>query len=100
MDYALEGRCSIPDRSKGSGDPVSFPMGAGSFIQGVKRQEREADHSTAFSAGFKDGGAIPKLPNMSSWRGCNFTFTYHGPSTQSYKQECSCIFGSIGLTLP
>jgi hypothetical protein len=33
----------------------------------VKRPGREADHSLPSSAEVKKGGAIPPLPNMSSW---------------------------------
>jgi hypothetical protein len=36
---------------------------------GVKRPEREADHSALFGAEVKNGGAIPPLPHMSAWRG-------------------------------
>jgi hypothetical protein len=39
------------------------------FLQGVKRPGREADHSSPSSAEIKNFGAIPPLPNMSSWRG-------------------------------
>jgi hypothetical protein len=36
---------------------------------GVKRQEREADHSYLSSAEVKKGGAIAPLPRKSSWLG-------------------------------
>jgi hypothetical protein len=32
-------------------------------------QGREADHSPPSNAEVKNGGAIPPLPNVSSWRG-------------------------------
>jgi hypothetical protein len=35
----------------------------------VKRPTREADHSSPSSAEVKNGGAIPPLSLMSSWRG-------------------------------
>jgi hypothetical protein len=38
-------------------------------IQGVKRPGREADQLCPPSAEMKTGGAIPPLPNKSSWRG-------------------------------
>jgi hypothetical protein len=37
------------------------------FSKGVKRQGREADHSPPSSAKVKNGGAVPPLPNISSW---------------------------------
>jgi hypothetical protein len=36
---------------------------------GVKRPWHEAEHSAPSSAEVKNGGAIPQLPNTSSWRG-------------------------------
>jgi hypothetical protein len=36
---------------------------------GVKRQRLEADHSPSSSAEVKNGGAIPLLPDISSWSG-------------------------------
>jgi hypothetical protein len=67
--YALDGRCSIPERGK---KYLSFPQrqdlplerpilqGNGGFFPGrVKRQEREADHSPLSNAEVKNGGAIP-----------------------------------------
>jgi hypothetical protein len=41
----------------------------GAVFLGVKRTGREADHSSPSSAGVKNAGAIPPLPNTSSWRG-------------------------------
>jgi hypothetical protein len=40
----------------------------GTLSSGVKRPGREADQSPRFSAEVKNGGAIPPLPHMSSWR--------------------------------
>jgi hypothetical protein len=45
--------------------PIQWILGA--FSPGVKRQGREADHSSLFSAEPKKRGAIPPLPHMSSW---------------------------------
>jgi hypothetical protein len=54
----------------GSGThPVSYPMGTGSLPPGVKRPWLEVDHLPPSSAKDKNGGAIPPLPNTSSWRG-------------------------------
>jgi hypothetical protein len=39
----------------------------GALSPRVNRQGREADHSPPTSAEFKNGGAIPPLPYMSSW---------------------------------
>jgi hypothetical protein len=39
----------------------------GTLSPGVKWQGHEADHSPPASAEFKNGEAIPPLPNMSSW---------------------------------
>jgi hypothetical protein len=41
---------------------------AGALSPGVKRQGREVDHSPPTSADVKNGGAIPPLLRMSSWR--------------------------------
>jgi hypothetical protein len=38
-------------------------------VQGIKRPGRETDHSSLSSAGVKNGGAIPPLPDTSSWSG-------------------------------
>jgi hypothetical protein len=40
---------------------------------GVKRSRREADHSPPSSVEVKNGGAIPPLPHMSSWRGAELS---------------------------
>jgi hypothetical protein len=45
--------------------PMQWVRGA--LSPGVKRPGREADHSPPSSAEVKNGGAIPPLPNMSSW---------------------------------
>jgi hypothetical protein len=39
----------------------------------IKRPEREADHSSQPIAKANNGGAIPPLPNMYSWRGATGT---------------------------
>jgi hypothetical protein len=68
--YGMDGRGSIPGKSKrfsslhsvqtGSGaHPALYPMGAGgSFPRGKKRPEREADQSPPCSAEVKNGGVI------------------------------------------
>jgi hypothetical protein len=55
---------------------------------GVKRPGREADDSFPSSVEAKNGGAIPPLPNMSSWLDAwlikhrdNFTFTFKAHNT-------------------
>jgi hypothetical protein len=56
----------------GSGaHPASYPMGIPVVLSlGVKRSGGEADHSPPFNADVKKmHGAIPPLPNTSSWRG-------------------------------
>jgi hypothetical protein len=47
----------------------SYPMGTGGSFPGVKRPDREADHSPPSSAEVKECVAITPLPNPSSWRG-------------------------------
>jgi hypothetical protein len=49
--------------------PASNPMDTEGYFSGVKRPGREADHSFLSSAEVKNGGAIPPLADMSSWRG-------------------------------
>jgi hypothetical protein len=65
--------------------PSSYPMGTrGSFPGGVKRSEREADHSPLSSAEFKNSWSYISIPpNKPSWLGVqlkkhgdNFTFTF------------------------
>jgi hypothetical protein len=46
--------------------PIQWVPGAISL--GVKGPGREADHSLPCSAEDKNGGAIPLLPRVSSWR--------------------------------
>jgi hypothetical protein len=59
MDYLL---CEAPFGE------ASYVVGTGgAFSLGVKRPEREADHSTPPSAEAKNGGAIPPLLHMPSW---------------------------------
>jgi hypothetical protein len=47
--------------------PASYPIGTGVVSPGVKRQGREADHSSPSSAEAKNVGAISPLPHMSPW---------------------------------
>jgi hypothetical protein len=49
-------------------------MGIGDSFPGSKMQDREADHSPPSSSEAKNGGAIPPLPDVSSWHRGNFTF--------------------------
>jgi hypothetical protein len=59
--YELDGMSSIPDS-------VQTVSGAHSSISPeVKQLGREADHSPPSSIEVKNGGAIPPLPQMSSW---------------------------------
>jgi hypothetical protein len=54
----------------GSGaHPASYPMGTGALSPAVKRPGGEVGHSPPSSAKVKNGGALPPLPNTSSWRG-------------------------------
>jgi hypothetical protein len=48
---------------------ASYPIGTGGLSLGVKRPEREADHSPPSSAQVKNDGATPPLPHTFSWRG-------------------------------
>jgi len=41
---------------------ASYPMGTGVLPSGVKRSEREADHSTSSSAEFKNAWSYTSLP--------------------------------------
>jgi hypothetical protein len=47
--------------------PIQWVPGAVSL--GVKRPEREADHSPPSTAKIKKSGPIPPLPHTSLWRG-------------------------------
>jgi hypothetical protein len=49
--------------------PAFYPMGAGDDFLGGKVYRCEADHLPPSSAKVKNGGAIPPLSHMSSWRG-------------------------------
>jgi hypothetical protein len=51
------------------GPPSFLSNGYRGLFPRGKRQGREADHSPPSSADVKNGGAIPPLPPMSSWRG-------------------------------
>jgi hypothetical protein len=44
--------------------PASYLTSTTDFSSGVKRQEREADHSSPSSAEIKNDGAIPPLHHM------------------------------------
>jgi hypothetical protein len=46
----------------------SYPISTGALSPEVKRPGREADHAPPSSADVKNGGAIPALPNIFSWR--------------------------------
>jgi hypothetical protein len=81
--YGLDGRGSIPGRSKrlffstlqrlGPTQPF-IQWVPGAFSREVKRPGREVDHSPPSSAEVKDGGTIPSLPHTSSWRGTTYLF--------------------------
>jgi hypothetical protein len=55
----------------GSGaHPASIQWVPGALYPGAKRPGREeTDYSPSSSAEVKNGGAIPPLPNTTSWRG-------------------------------
>jgi hypothetical protein len=44
-------------------------MGTESYFHGVKLPGLDVYHSFLFNGEFKNGGAIPPLPDTSSWRG-------------------------------
>jgi hypothetical protein len=48
--------------------PASYTMGTGAISPVIKRLGSEADHSTPPSTEVKNCGAIPPLPQTSSWR--------------------------------
>jgi hypothetical protein len=53
----------------GSGDhSTSCPADTDGYCRGVKRADREANHTPPSSAEVKNNGAIPPLHNTSSWR--------------------------------
>jgi hypothetical protein len=82
MGYSLDAQNLIPSRSKKF---FSTPQHADRLCKGstqpptqgvpralsweVKWPECEADHSPPSSAEVKNGGAIPPLPDISSWHG-------------------------------
>jgi len=49
------------------GHPASCPKDTGGSYPRTKRLGLEADHSPPSSAEVKNEGAIPPLPNTSSW---------------------------------
>jgi hypothetical protein len=52
------------------GPPILLSNGyRGGLSPEVKRQRREADHSTSSNDDVKNGGAIPPLPSTSAWSG-------------------------------
>jgi hypothetical protein len=51
----------------GPSQPIQWVPG--SLSPGLKRREREADHSSPSSAEVKNGDALPALLHMSSWHG-------------------------------
>jgi hypothetical protein len=66
------------------------------FPRGVKRQERETDHSLPSCAEVKNGGAVSPLPHMSSlysaWLSTGtdrdgFTFSYRGTAVSHMKMS-------------
>jgi hypothetical protein len=57
----------------------------GTLSLGVKRQEREADHSLPSSAEIKIHGAILPLPNTPSWRGAQLYHQQNGHETLTWK---------------
>jgi hypothetical protein len=80
--YGLDCRASVPGEGQGfffvfsitsksvlgsTQSPIQLAPGA--LSPGVKQPGSEADHSTPCSAEVKNGGVIPSLRNMSSWRG-------------------------------
>jgi hypothetical protein len=53
----------------GSGaHPASYPMGTGGFFPGLKQPGCEYHHAPPCSADVMNGGAIPPLPHISSWK--------------------------------
>jgi hypothetical protein len=64
--YGLDGPGSIPFMAIFLFSPQRSNL-PGALFLGVKRPEREADHSSASAEG-KNGGSIPPLPHMYPWR--------------------------------
>jgi hypothetical protein len=77
--YRLDGRRSIPDRVKvffssqgltGSvAHPASIQWVSEAVFPRVKLPRHDADRSRPSSTEVKNGGVIPPLSHMSSWRG-------------------------------
>jgi hypothetical protein len=74
----VDSRISIPNRGKiflfsiassSALEPTQPPIQSilGTFSPGVKRPKRESDHYPPCGPEIKNGGAVPPLPNMSSW---------------------------------
>jgi hypothetical protein len=66
-DSWLEARVRFPTVQDFSLLPASYPMGTGGDPSGMKQTGSEADHSPPSSAEVENGGAVPVLPDMSSW---------------------------------
>jgi hypothetical protein len=68
---------------------------------GVKRLGRESDNSPPSSAEVKNGGAIPPLPNMSSWHRDNFTFytltTFARREWDKHNVKTTCLRAEIRI---
>jgi hypothetical protein len=62
--------------------PIQWVPGALSL--GVKRPEREADHSPTSSAEVKNAWSYPPLPSTSSWRGAQLE--------KKHRDNFTCIF--------
>jgi hypothetical protein len=60
---------STASRPGSGAHSASYPIRSGVFPLGANRPGRAADHSPPSSAEVKNGGAIPPLPHMTSWRG-------------------------------
>jgi hypothetical protein len=74
MGYWVDDQGWIP----GKGRIILFSIASGQalgptqppiqWVQWVIRQWREGDHSLPTTVEVNNGGAIPQLPNMSSWQ--------------------------------
>jgi hypothetical protein len=49
--------------------PASYPVCFGGYFPKSKQPWHEADHSPPSNTEVKNGGAVPLLPNMSTWHG-------------------------------
>jgi hypothetical protein len=78
-DYGLDGMGKNPDRGKiflsfTASSPALGPTQppiqwiSGAISLGIKRPDREAEHSPPISAEDKNGGVILPLPHVASWR--------------------------------